>query len=88
LGGSDSSSLLIVDSGAHKIADFSGRPETQIDCRHLLTFVQVYEHCSALVLDLEAIREPHIGIRQRSAMVFARHDLAGEEVTNANIGNE
>jgi len=43
--------------------------------------------CS-LVPDLEAIRESQIGIGQRSATLLARHQLAGEEVTHTDIGNE
>ena len=42
----------------------------------------------SLVFNLEAIGESEIGIGQRSAVVFARHQFAGEEVADAKIGDE
>ena len=49
---------------------------------------QHHRQCGALVFNLEAISESHIRIGEGSAMLIARHQLAGEEVTNTDIRDE
>ena len=42
----------------------------------------------SLVLELEAVREPQIGVGKRRSVVLAGHQFTGEEVTHSNIGDE
>ena len=49
--------------------------------------IRAQQQCGTLVFDLESIGESQIDIGQWSAKLLARHQLAGEEVTNTDIGD-